>query len=559
MKKNDYIVMIIITVLYAIVAFKDLGNIKNVETFVEFSKGDVIEVSFDKKEKIDTIHYYNGWVEECNYRLKLKTSKKEKINEKNSMANAFTWSLWSVDVEGKVKNLKIELLSKESAIGELVFLDENKNIIKPKNIKVNGKIKKELYDENDLKPKKSTFSDSPYFDENLYVTTAYNFMNGRYSYERTHPPLGKWFIALGMKIFGVCPFGWRFIGTLFGVLMLPLIYILAKKMFDKTLYAGLACAMFALDFMHFVQTRIATIDVYVTLFIICMYYFMYLYYVSDSKEDNIKKTWNYLVLSGISMGLAIASKWTGCYAAVGLAIIFFITLYRKYKEHIDFKKYCKNTILVCVVSFVIIPLGIYIISYIPYIEKGHEDMSYMEKVIDNQKYMFTFHSKLKESHTHESRWYTWPIVYKPVFYMSRILSATHRQGINAMGNPFIWWIGILAFIYMIYRIIKEKDKTALFITIGYLSQLVPWMFVTRMTFIYHYFTSVPFVVLMNVYMFKCILDKEKSRKMRCYLAFYMIMLVVLFIMFYPVLSGQDVSAEYVDTYLRWFESWDLVS
>ena len=89
MKKIDYTVMIIITVLYAIVAFKDLGNLKNIETFAELSKGDVIEVIFDKKEKIDTIHYFNGWVEDCDYRLKLKTSKKEKVNEKKWMASAF--------------------------------------------------------------------------------------------------------------------------------------------------------------------------------------------------------------------------------------------------------------------------------------------------------------------------------------------------------------------------------------------------------------------------------------------------------------------------------------
>lgn len=39
----------------------------------------------------------------------------------------------------------------------------------------------------------------------------------------------------------------------------------------------MAIVLFAADFMHFAQTRIATIDVYITFFIILMYYFMYDY------------------------------------------------------------------------------------------------------------------------------------------------------------------------------------------------------------------------------------------------------------------------------------------
>ena len=45
-----------------------------------------------------------------------------------------------------------------------------------------------------------------------------------YCYENTHPPLGKVIMAVGVLIFGMCPFGWRFLGTLFGVLMVPIIY-----------------------------------------------------------------------------------------------------------------------------------------------------------------------------------------------------------------------------------------------------------------------------------------------------------------------------------------------
>lgn len=86
--------------------------------------------------------------------------------------------------------------------------------------------------------------------------------------------------------------------------------------------AALACFLFAFDFMHFTQTRIATIDVYITFFVIAMYYFMY-YYCSMSFYDTpLYKTFVPLGLCGICMGLGIASKWTGIYAGCGLALLF---------------------------------------------------------------------------------------------------------------------------------------------------------------------------------------------------------------------------------------------
>ena len=45
-------------------------------------------------------------------------------------------------------------------------------------------------------------------------------------YETTHPPLGKDLIMVGIALFGMTAFGWRFAGTLFGVLLVPLAVVL---------------------------------------------------------------------------------------------------------------------------------------------------------------------------------------------------------------------------------------------------------------------------------------------------------------------------------------------
>ena len=57
--------------------------------------------------------------------------------------------------------------------------------------------------------------------------------------------------------------------------------------------------------MHFTQTRIATIDVYITFFVIAMYYFMYSYCTMSFYDTPLYKTFVPLGLCGICMGFGI--------------------------------------------------------------------------------------------------------------------------------------------------------------------------------------------------------------------------------------------------------------
>ena len=95
-----------------------------------------------------------------------------------------------------------------------------------------------------------------------------------------------------------------------------------------------------------------------------------------------------------------------------------------------------------------------------------------------------------------------------------------------------------------------------FFFIGYLAQLLPWILVERLTFIYHYFPSVPFVVLMNAYMLYNIVKDNPKRKKLIYM--YGALVIEAFVMFYPVLSGQPISITWVKNGLRWVNSWVLI-
>lgn len=468
-----------------------------------------------------------------------------------------------------------------------------------------------IFDEQSLVPTRPSYMNSMYFDEIYHARTAYENLNGLSIYEWTHPPLGKDLMSLSISVFGMTPFGWRFAGTLAGVLMIPAMYFAGLLMFRKTTWAAMLAAIMSLDGMHFVQTRLATIDSYGVLFIILMFLFMYWYYSISFYDVPLKKTFVPLGLCGLSFGLGAASKWICLYAGAGLAVIFFITLFRRYSEYRFAKQYADSaegeekkylnkiintfplytaeTILFCIGAFIIVPLIIYCVSYYPYFHAAGETRAWYKIIIDNQSAMFNYHSKLQATHPYQSDWYTWPVIYRPMYYYAgkELADASKVECISAFGNPIIWYMGLGATVLGLIQLVRrlagvkqskqqsaetgflrifsagdenlqdsgERDtRLLIFLALGAACNLLPWVGISRCIFIYHYFATVPFIMMFTVYMFRNICRKNKKAG-ALLIAIFMLAALILFIMFKPVWTGTAVSKEYVRTYLRWFKSW----
>lgn len=459
-----------------------------------------------------------------------------------------------------------------------------------------------VYDEQDTIPLRSSYLNSMYFDEIYHGRTAYESLHSEdYAiYEITHPPLGKDIMSWSVAVFGMNPFGWRFAGTLMGVLMLPALYVFGKKLFGKTVFATALTLLMALDGMHFVQTRIATIDSYGVFFIILMFLFMYKYYTMNFFEDGLWKTLVPLGLCGVMFGLGAASKWIGIYAGAGLAVLLFMVLYERYGEYLHAKRelernreahspqdiaymerirsvFVKNTIITllwCVVFFVIIPVAIYCISYYPYFTaKGNEGVAWYKVVWNNQKYMFAYHSGLKDDHFFSSPWYQWPIIFKPMwFYKGDELAQGHMECISSFGNPLVWYAGLASTLASAALLVlkirkryaarttqellsrKKEISLLVFVFIGLATNFMPWVLVSRSMFIYHYFASLPFIMIFTVYIWQQ-LCKHYGKKVYYYMAGFFVLALILFIMFYPLWSGMEVTQKYVNDYLKWLPTW----
>lgn len=565
---SDVVLIVLITVIYSSVALYSLGGRTSPQSYAQLNEEAKISLSFDREYNVSKILLFNE-----NIPVTQKNELTIEFYDENykfvdfisvSECSVFEWNEIKVD-DFPAKNISI-VASDMVKINEIAFFDDL-----GEKIKIIGSTDVKIIDEQDLAPNRKSYYNSTYFDEIYHARTAYEFINGDDVYEWTHPPLGKIFISLGISLFGMTPFGWRISGTVFGILMLLFIYLFMKSITNKSFVSFITTTVFAFDFMHFTQTRIATIDVYITFFVILMYYFMYSYYKMSFYKTPLIKTFIPLLLSGICFGLGVACKWTGVYAGAGLFFIFFITIYKRFREFLLCRKnteiensdiiikcFWKNTlytILFCVLAFIIIPVIIYLLSYIPYIKCEGGGIG---TILKNQMDMFVYHSKtvLDSTHPYSSKWYEWIIMKRPIWYYSQDAENGLKEGISAFGNPLVWWVGILAMLFMIYRCIFKKDKTATFITIGYFAQLIPWMFVDRVVFIYHYFPCTVFLVLSIGYSIYLLYKENPKYKTVAFI--YMIAVVMMFIAFYPVLSGRAVSPELVDRFLRWFESWVLI-
>ena len=562
MTQKDWVYLLVLIAVYSFVAFVNLGNIRSPQTawIPSESPSDTAVLRLDDTVRVTQFQYMNGARHDSSFALwAVLDSGEQMLVYQSQGADVFAWHSVSIDVftnefiivdtTGTRSQLRLQEVAFRGADGKLLFVTARDPFRDGTSWK--------LVDEQHLVPESRSFMNSTYFDEIYHARTGYEFLHGLPVYETTHPPLGKVFIAASTALFGMTPFAWRLPGVLFGILMIPLLYAFAREIFKSNHWGLFAAFIFTFDFMHFSQTRLATIDTYVVFFVMAMYFFMYLYVQGiNSGRYTFKQSLAILTLCGAATGLAIASKWQGAYGALGLPVLFFPAWFKLYKSD---KRQGWITFAACFGIFIMLPLAIYLLSYIPFVnaQTGTENLSpagWLQIIWDNQVLMLTYHSYYvlgTTDHPFASEWWSWPLMLRPLFLYLNVVSGTIRQGMSSFGNPAVWWLGIPAALFAIYKLIISRFRNAIliFLLVAYAAQFIPWIFVDRLTFIYHYFPSVPFVVLIITWMFK-----EHIKRPKIAMA-YAYVVLMLFILFYPVLSGMPMNADFVRTYLRWLPGW----
>lgn len=546
----------VLTAVYAVAAFTGLGSARDPQRFCTLEAGESATLALDGVHSIDTVWYYTG-LYTGEYTLAYSDdgiTYTAAGTMPQGYADLFKWLQPQPADAAPASAAYVRVTAgTHLELGELALLDAQGERIAVREI-TGPASAAALCDEADTMPASSTYYNSSYFDEIYHARTAYEHLRGVYPYEVSHPPLGKVILSLGIRLFGMTPLGWRCMGALFGVAMLPLMWDLLRRMFRDDRVALCGTALLACDFMHLTQTRIATIDSFATLFILLMYLFLYRYFT----EGRLR----HLAACGVAFGVGAATKWTCLYAGAGLGVLWALHwVFQGVQAHRDGdgRRYVRRLILnigFCLVFFVLVPGMIYYASYYPYgAARGlhgagmYFTREYAAIVLENQRFMFTYHAGLVATHPYSSRWWQWLLDLRPILYYLSYGDGTVST-IGAFVNPLLCWGGLLALPVLAYRAVRH-DRTALFLLVGYLAQVLPWVFISRLTFEYHYFAATLFLVLALGYVF----DRLRQRGYFGIVYAFTAASGALFALFYPVLTGVTVSRSYAWNVLKWLPDW----
>mgnify|MGYP001599712601 CR=1 FL=1 len=363
-----------------------------------------------------------------------------------------------------------------------------------------------------------------YFDEVYHAFTAKEMLQGNnaawewwntppkgFAYEWTHPPLAKLGMVAGMVILGERPLGWRLPGALLGVGVIFLVYLLGVQLFRNKTVGLLAAAVFALDGLPLVMSRVGMNDTYFLFFALLSVLFF------------LKERYFF---SSVFLGLAAASKWTTVWV---VPLLFVLMLLFKQKPRWR------------IVWFAVIPPALYLASYIPFFLGGHS----VSQFIELQKQMWWYHTNLQASHAYQSSWWTWPLSLRPVWFFAEGKDG-FVSNIFAVGNPFVFWGGIVTMAIAAVAGIRARIYPLLAVVAAWGLLFLPWALSPRVMFLYHYLPAVPFLSLA--------IGWYLSTQKKDFILITFSLLLIIYIFFFPHWTGVFVP-RWLDNFYYWLPTW----
>lgn len=445
------------------------------------------------------------------------------------------------------------------------------------------------------------------FDEVYYAIFANNYLIGK-PFFNAHPPLSQYIIAIGIWIGSHLPIGqetsnyltgslrttfsYRWINALSGSFIPLIVGAIAYSLTFRKSYAIVAALFLATDGLFLVESRYALNNIYLVLFGLLGQLFFLL-----ALNNGTSPRWRQLTLSGIFFGAAAAIKWNGLGFLLGIYLLWILAwgidllqslLHRFLPTNTKSRRKPLETPLQRLTEFNlpqiigylgIIPVLTYSLSWIP-----HLMMNPRPGFWQMQSQILTFHQKIgsgAEVHPYCSRWYSWLLMWRPVAYFYHTAPNTSEPvpvypplprtaasviyDVHAMGNPILWWFSTAAILLLTLFLVLQcfsllrKGKIfltpstgiALYLVINYAANLLPWVKVSRCTFLYHYMGSLVFAELALAWIVADWLNRPFYRQ----LAIGIIILIVLAFLFWlPIYLGLPLST--TGYRLRmWFENW----
>jgi dolichyl-phosphate-mannose-protein mannosyltransferase len=429
--------------------------------------------------------------------------------------------------------------------------------------------------------------DSVVFDEVYFKAFASHYLNGQYYFD-IHPPLAKLILGAQAALTGLHPAAiqagsstsLRLLPALAGVLLVPLIWGILRRLGASRAFAFLGALLVLFDNALLTESRFILTDSMLLLFGLAALYF---YLVA--RESKRRLHWVFLTLAAVCAGASASIKWTGLNA---LAIVLLVWAWDQRGRA---AKLLERLIELAVL--LLVPVIIYVSTFYTHLallpNTGDGDafmtpqfqstlkgssyynpsahMSFPAKFVELNIEMYHANQTLTATHPYGSHWYTWSFELRPIYYWAGEVQDNGSQGnIYLLGNPVIWWglwvaiISGLLYVWLQRHKLRPATVAALAIAAAaYLINFLPFVAVTRVMFLYHYFFSFLYSIIFAVMLWNDIAKSPSGHQLTTSSdrrTFYLIVAAVVigFLYFAPLTYGWAMSPGGLQAHM-WLRSW----
>lgn len=366
-----------------------------------------------------------------------------------------------------------------------------------------------------------------------------------------HPDGGKWLIAAGEQLFGLDSFGWRISAVVVGALTVLVLARLVRRLTGSTIIGCFAGLLLTFDGMHFVMSRIALLDVFLTFWLVCAVACL----VADrdwirARLDRYRVVRPWQLLAGVCFGMASGTKWSGVYvlAVFGvLAVVWEVLARRRVWRGAPEPRsgrrprWITSTLAVGAPAFVSI-VGVAALVYLAtwtgwlihhdvyearfgrgYGERppwgaylDQPTAGFLGETRDALRSLWQFHLMTFDFHTgsflagkthpYQSNPLGWLVLERPVGVDAQndlpaascgvAASSSCMREILILGNPILWWTGALALIAAVVAWISTRDWRWGVPVLGVAASWLPWFLTTdRPIFSFYAVAYIPFTII----------------------------------------------------------------
>ncbi len=356
-----------------------------------------------------------------------------------------------------------------------------------------------------------------------------------------HPPLGKWIIFIGMKIWGADnPVGWRFSVALLSIASVWLLYVVAARLFGSKRWALVPSFLLAIDGHAIVLGRTGLLDGILAFFALLAFYLL----LRDRERFSsslFKRPW--LIAMAVTLGFASGVKWSGLYLLATFALYVVISdLLRERKLHLAAQSASQEAKPFELVSRLLVrgyatalntlPLALlaYLSTWTGWLltSNGYARQTSiaasgvtdwlawipqpLQALWHYHVQAYGFHVNLHTPHNYASNPLTWLVMWRPTsfFYEGTDAGAAGCAGtencanaITALGNPLIWALAVVALVSLTLTWVRTRDSKIGMILLGMVGGYLPWLlYLSRTTFQFYAVVFLPWMLLALGYWLK---------------------------------------------------------